>query len=108
MLAILTSTPRFPANSVDAYKKAPYSIWDFFPASWSCPHEMERIGRLGDGGKWVCGFSLFEKLPKEKKCVVYSFGVQEESSYGTSFLFGQIFQNILRVRTCRANMAFPY
>jgi len=43
---------------------------------------MERIGRMGDGGKWVCGMSLYEEIPAEKPCVIYSFGVQTESSFG--------------------------
>jgi len=48
---------------------------------------MERIGRLGDGGKWVCGMSLYEDIPQEKPCVIYSFGVQTESSFGKSLTF---------------------
>lgn len=32
---------------------------------------MERIGALGDGGKWVCGLSRVYDKPD---CVVYSFG----------------------------------
>ncbi|OBT42189.1 hypothetical protein VE00_06833 [Pseudogymnoascus sp. WSF 3629] len=43
--------PLFPADSPKKYPGSPYSIWDFVPASWSCPYEMERIGRMGDGGK---------------------------------------------------------
>jgi len=73
--------PFFPASNAVEYHKHPYSIWDFVPASWSCPYEMERIGRMGDGGKWVCGMSLYEQLPVTRPCVVYSFGVQFESSY---------------------------
>ena len=46
---------------------------------------MERIGRMGDGGKWVCGMSIYEQLPDTRPCVIYSFGVQTESSYGESF-----------------------
>ena len=42
---------------------------------------MERVGRMGDGGKWVCGMSRYEQLAP-KKCIVYSFGVQTESSFG--------------------------
>jgi hypothetical protein len=72
----------FPAHNYDTYQKTPYSIWDFVPASYSCPYEMERIGRMGDGGKWVCGMSLYEAMPAEKSCVIYSFGVQTESSFG--------------------------
>ena len=37
---------------------------------------------MSDGGKWVCGMSLYEALPAEKPCVIYSFGVQTESSFG--------------------------
>jgi hypothetical protein len=44
---------------------------DFFIPSFQCPHHVERIGALGDGGKWVCGV---ERLARQKKCVVYSFG----------------------------------
>jgi len=43
----------------------------FFPAAFQCPHEVERFGALGDGGKWVCGLS---RLKEKKDCVVYSFG----------------------------------
>ncbi|KFY30131.1 hypothetical protein V493_02114 [Pseudogymnoascus sp. VKM F-4281 (FW-2241)] len=49
--------PLFPASSPKKYPASPYSIWDFVPASWTCPYEMERIGRMGDGGKWVCGIT---------------------------------------------------
>ncbi|ELR09079.1 hypothetical protein VC83_05408 [Pseudogymnoascus destructans] len=73
--------PLFPADSPKKYPGSPYSIWDFAPASWSCPYEMERIGRMGDGGKWVCGMSKYEELPATRPCVIYSFGVQTESSY---------------------------
>lgn len=37
---------------------------------------------MGDGGKWVCGMSLYEAIPAEKPCIIYSFGVQFESSFG--------------------------
>ena len=44
---------------------------DFFIPSFQCPHHVERIGVLGDGGKWVCGV---ERIATQEKCVVYSFG----------------------------------
>ena len=44
---------------------------DFFTAAFNCPHEVERHGALGDGGKWVCGLSRVAKKPD---CIVYSFG----------------------------------
>ncbi len=46
-------------------------IGDFFPAAFNCPHELERIGSLGDGGKWTCGVSRIAEKPD---CIIYSFG----------------------------------
>jgi hypothetical protein len=45
---------------------------DFFIATFQCPHRVERIGTLGDGGKWVCGV---DRVAKQDKCVIYSFGL---------------------------------
>jgi hypothetical protein len=44
---------------------------DFFPPAFNCPHEVERIGALGDGGKWICGLS---RLAEKPDCIVYAFG----------------------------------
>ena len=46
-------------------------LGDFFPPAFFCPHELERVGELGDGGKWVCGLS---QLQEKEDCVVYSVG----------------------------------
>ncbi len=80
--------PRYPARDGAAYAKHPYTVWDFTPATYSCPHEMERVGRMGDGGKWVCGMSQYEALggPATRPCVVYSFGVRDESSFENELL----------------------
>jgi hypothetical protein len=61
----------------------PYTVWDFFPASYNCPHEVERIGAFGDGGKWVCGLSRIEH---KKNCVIYSVGINYESSFESELL----------------------
>jgi hypothetical protein len=45
--------------------------------SFDCPYSVERMGRVGDGGKWVCGLELFQNHP----CIVYSFGVSGDSSF---------------------------
>lgn len=45
---------RFPTVFVDN----PFTVWDFFPPAFNCPHEMERVGRLGDGGKWFVSYIL--------------------------------------------------
>ncbi|KAJ6591179.1 methyltransferase domain-containing protein [Mycena vulgaris] len=60
-----------------------YTVWDFFPASYNCPHEIQRLGALGDGGKWVCGLSRVEHKPD---CIVYSVGINSESSFEADIL----------------------
>jgi hypothetical protein len=47
-------------------------LGDFFIPAFQCPHRVERVGTLGDGGKWVCGL---ERVAKQGKCVIYSFGL---------------------------------
>ncbi|KAI9452236.1 hypothetical protein BJY52DRAFT_947626 [Lactarius psammicola] len=49
-----------------------YTIWDFFIPAFQCPHRVQRVGTLGDGGKWVCGL---DRVAKQDKCVIYSFGL---------------------------------
>ncbi|KAJ7777901.1 methyltransferase domain-containing protein [Mycena maculata] len=60
-----------------------YTVWDFFPAAYNCPHEIARLGALGDGGKWVCGLSRVEHKPD---CIVYSVGINYESSFEAEIL----------------------
>ncbi|KAG0054307.1 hypothetical protein BGZ83_011512 [Gryganskiella cystojenkinii] len=55
-------------------------FWIYFPAAFNCPHEIERVGPLDDGGKWVCGMSLYTEEPRAK-CVLYSFGVNKETRF---------------------------
>ena len=38
-----------------------------------------------DGGKFVCGLSALARLPEEE-CVLYSFGVNGESSFEAEVL----------------------
>ncbi|KAH6677915.1 methyltransferase domain-containing protein [Plectosphaerella plurivora] len=78
--------PTFPAQDPASYKKHPYTVWDFMPATYSCPWHMERVGRMGDGGKWVCGMERYEEFPANRECVVYSFGVRDESSFEQEIL----------------------
>jgi len=60
-----------------------YTLWDFFLPAFQCPHRVERIGIMGDGGKYACGF---DRVVKQKECVIYTFGVNGESSFEASLL----------------------
>ncbi|KAJ3821038.1 methyltransferase domain-containing protein [Lentinula raphanica] len=60
-----------------------YTVWDYFPASFNCPYEVRRVGSLSDGGKWVCGLS---RLVDKKDCVIYSVGINHESSFEADLL----------------------
>ncbi|KAN0141570.1 Methyltransferase domain containing protein [Lactarius tabidus] len=60
-----------------------YTAWDFFTPAFSCPHELERIGALGDGGKWVCGLS---QLQEKEDCIVYSVGSPADASFEAELL----------------------
>ena len=52
-------------------------MWDLYEPFWNC-HNKERLGRIGDGGKWVCNV---DRLAKQSTCVVYSFGSNGEISF---------------------------
>ncbi|KAA8576137.1 hypothetical protein EYC84_006296 [Monilinia fructicola] len=95
--------PFFPAQHLSDFAKTPYTLWDFFPATWTCPHDIQRIGRLGDGGKWVCGMSLYERgapapppaasspstsqpPAPPREITIYSFGVNDESTFEQEML----------------------
>ncbi|KAI9669526.1 MAG: hypothetical protein M1817_004645 [Caeruleum heppii] len=73
--------PFFPMD----FNTAPYVVWDFFPSTWSCPWDIQRIGRLGDGGKWVCGMSRYEER-EDNATIIYSFGVNDESTFEAEML----------------------
>ena len=40
-------------------------------------------GRVGDGGKWVCGMRMLQEM---KHCLVYSLGSQGDTSFEDEFL----------------------
>jgi hypothetical protein len=37
-------------------------LWDWFIPLAPCAHK-ERVGTIGDGGKWVCDMARYEKMP---------------------------------------------
>lgn len=62
---------------------AEYTLWDFFLPVFECPRVTERIGKLGDGGKYVCGMDVIAHKPAP---VLYSFGVSTDSSFEAAVL----------------------
>ncbi|RYO73803.1 hypothetical protein DL764_011053 [Monosporascus ibericus] len=72
----------------------PYNVWDFARPSFFCPHDLERVGKLGDGGKVVCGMSRYERespgpssdTNTAPPLIVYSFGVNDDSSFEAALL----------------------
>ncbi|KAH9949115.1 methyltransferase domain-containing protein [Amylocystis lapponica] len=60
-----------------------YTLWDYFIPAFQCPHRVERVGTMGDGGKWMCGL---DRIARQSECVVYSFGLNGESSFEAEIL----------------------
>lgn len=58
-------------------------IWDFYTPDYNCPFLKERIGRLGDGGKWVCGLRY---MLQDRPCLVYSLGSAGDTSFEEQIL----------------------
>lgn len=54
-------------------------LWDWYPPIAPCLYR-ERIGILGDGGKWICDLARYSN-PRASTCIIYSFGVRGDSSF---------------------------
>ena len=54
-------------------------LWDWWPPYWPCL-DRERVGRAGDGGKWMCGLEALAARDDDA-CVVYSYGVRDQASW---------------------------
>ncbi|KAF4452505.1 hypothetical protein F53441_4666 [Fusarium austroafricanum] len=83
------SSTKFPNDYI-----IPFNIFDFARPSFFCPHDLERIGSVGDGGKIVCGMTRYEKecpgpssdSNPARELIVYSFGVNDDSSFEAELL----------------------
>ena len=67
--------------TLDQLRKTPIAAKDFFQdhyePNFACQHE-HRMGRLGDGGKWVCDP---HRLKQKQDCLVYSIGSHGDVSF---------------------------
>jgi hypothetical protein len=60
------------------------ALWvDPFRDFYRCPGIVEKLGNLGDGGKWLCGV---DDLLQRPGCVVYSFGSNGDTSFEEAIL----------------------
>lgn len=66
-----------PPVGFTAFDHNRQTIWDLFPPNYNSPYPVERIGKMGEGGKFIAGL---DRLAQEKDCVMYSFGVEKDSS----------------------------
>eukprot|EP00961_Rhodomonas_salina_P291782 3932316-Rhodomonas_salina.1 len=48
--------------------------------NWSCGYE-KRIGKTGDGGKWVCDPFRITNKPADEECVILSVGSENDFSF---------------------------
>ena len=56
-------------------------LWDLYEPLYGC-HNRQRLGRVGDGGKWVCDLDrIVAKSSADLNCIVYSFGSNGEISF---------------------------
>jgi hypothetical protein len=63
-------------NALNAWVIQAYVLWWMYENTYQCPVD-ERLGRNGDGGKWICNPDVFAASP----CVLYSFGVKDDFSF---------------------------
>lgn len=78
------------SNFTQCRYKTRVAFWECLQPSLKCPlGSLQRVGRNGDGGKWTCGLDYFGSLTRRENatpCNVYSFGVNEESSFEDAIL----------------------
>lgn len=58
-------------------KQFGYFYQNHYEPDFVCQHER-RIGKLGDGGKWICDP---HRISKQKECLVYSVGSNNDFSF---------------------------
>jgi len=69
-----------PDLGTSAPQKWFYRNWD---PSFACEYSR-RIGRIGDGGKWICDPHRINRQDRTEPCLVYSIGSFGEASFEMS------------------------
>lgn len=81
-----------PLEALGTYVEPLDSRWNFMNPFLTCPPEggangphgqLQRIGRAGDGGKWLCPLDWVRDEPE---CVVYSLGSSGDYTFEASML----------------------
>ena len=63
------------------------ATWASIAPDWRCA-EVSRVGKLSEGGKFVCQARALAARRQRSSCVVYSFGVSGEVSFEVELLTG--------------------
>mmetsp|Transcript_50135 Transcript_50135/g.74852 ORF Transcript_50135/g.74852 Transcript_50135/m.74852 type:complete len:330 (-) Transcript_50135:520-1509(-) len=71
-------SPNTNGNPYRGRSTPPYWFQNHYEPDFACRHEG-RIGRLGDGGKWVC--DPHRLMGPENDCLVYSVGSNGDASF---------------------------
>ena len=81
--ALLAAMLEAPDKWVRGLHKPTGAVWgDPFRAFYPCPMQ-EKMGSVGDGGKWVCSKDALLSTPG---CVVYSMGSNGDTSFEQAML----------------------
>lgn len=96
---LLINEPFSPSSGIN--------VWDLYIPTISCP-DLERLGKIGEGGKWMCGVNHLSSstsstssydssessnsmitsssLTSTPPCIVYSFGISNDVSFEVDLL----------------------
>lgn len=79
---------QFPvADWTKCAQKLHAQFWENIEPSFKCPNnKLSRTGKSDDGGKWTCGLETLAKVKEKPECLVYSFGVNKDSSFEAEVL----------------------
>jgi len=71
-----------PPNQGHVNQNSRFFYQQHYEVDFVCQHER-RIGKLGDGGKWICDP---HRIAKQESCLVYSIGSNNDFSFEKAVL----------------------